>query len=58
MAEMKGGQGGRPTEVFIVIVHDDSRNYFVEWEGAENNLPKGVPAGLILGFFSYGNNTS
>ena len=41
MAEMKAGRGGarggRPTEVFTVIVHDDSRKYFVEfgWGGGQ-----------------------
>jgi len=54
------GEGGRPTEVFILIVHDESRKYFVELGGGGggNYLPKGVPAGLILGFFSYDNNPS
>jgi len=27
------GEGGRPTEVFILIVHDESRKYFVELGG-------------------------
>ena len=47
--------------MFIVIVNDDSRNYLVDWggeSGAQNNLPEGDPAGLILGLFSYDNNIS